>query len=319
MRESKSYLGGIPHEHTCAGSCRAAFRLSSSRSPAVGAGSCTRPWSLLALNGFLLGHKDRAAASLRYLPLPAMEVAIAKWFHSLSASGIAVLITFALNVKEYEEWEGKPIKSQTIWGEEKVSICPGLSTTKLQFRVTEVKSRQQPSPIQALASDTHGSYLSRRIICSGEQGLEKLYLISSLCFFNPHFLSARAFLQLLRSPLQTVSNLSVTAVSRCPLSVVPSDDWQLSLSAAPQTTRLISLTGLHRLSLQSRKGEKKSHMFTQDLYNVSFYDPYQLVAQQNEEHMMILTTYFIYIFVGLLLSVLSKKIMFYLIQAVFFD
>lgn len=60
-------------------------------------------------------------------------------------------------------------------------------------------------------------------------------------------------------------------------------------------------------------------MFTQDLYNVSFYNPCYLVAQQNEEHMMILAIYFIYIFVGLRLSVLSKKSMFDLIQAVFLD
>lgn len=43
-----------------------------------------------------------------------MEVASAKLFQSLSASGIAVLITFSLNVKEHEEWEGKPITLQTI-------------------------------------------------------------------------------------------------------------------------------------------------------------------------------------------------------------
>lgn len=78
--------------------------------------------------------------------------------------------------------------------------------------------------------------------------------------------------------------------------MVPSDDWQLSLSATPQMTRLILLTGLHRLSLQSWKGEKKCHMFTKDLYNISFYNPCHLVAQQNEEHTMILTMYFMYIF-----------------------
>lgn len=42
-------------------------------------------------------------------------------------------ITLAFSVKEYEEWEGKPIKLQTIWEEETVSIYPGLSTTNLQF------------------------------------------------------------------------------------------------------------------------------------------------------------------------------------------
>lgn len=43
-----------------------------------------------------------------------MEVASTKLFQSLSASGIAVLITFSLSVKEHEEQEGKPIKLQTI-------------------------------------------------------------------------------------------------------------------------------------------------------------------------------------------------------------
>lgn len=68
-----------------------------------------------------------------------------------------MLITFAFSVREYEEQEGKLIKVQNIWVEERDSICPGLSTTKLRFWVTEVKSQQRPSPIQPLASDTHGS------------------------------------------------------------------------------------------------------------------------------------------------------------------
>lgn len=80
-------------------------------------------------------------------------------------------------------------------------------------------------------------------------------------FFYPHFLSTGLPYSCCTTlPLQTISNLSVTGVSSCPWSVVPSDDWQLSLSTTPQTTRLILLTGLHRFSLQSQKGKKMPYV-----------------------------------------------------------
>lgn len=226
-----------------------------SGSLAVGAGSCASSWASAGTEQVPSRAQGWVVASLHYLLLLTVKVTTAKWFRSLSASDIAVLITVALSARDYEEWEGTLIIWQTIQGVKRVFICPGLIATRLRFWVTEVQPQQQPSPIHPLASDTHSPYLSRRIICSRDQGLEKLYLISSLFFFKSSFPPHWAFLQLLHNPLQTISNLSVTGISRCPLSVVPSDDWQVSLSTTPQTTRLILLTGLHRFSLQSQKGK----------------------------------------------------------------